>query len=87
MKLKAKQEALPSVRVQLSLDGELSRDLDSYAQYFEQVHGQTIRKKELIVIVLETFLAQDREFQKNKKSLRESANGTEEAARLRCNRE
>ena len=42
MKLKPKQQALPSVRVQLSLDGELSRDLDSYARYFTQVHGQSI---------------------------------------------
>lgn len=63
MKLTRIEKPLRSVQVRVMLGGDLNVALDSYARYYEHVHGEPVEPKALIPEILHAFLDADREFQ------------------------
>jgi hypothetical protein len=63
MKLGRITKPLRSVQVRVTLAGDLNAALESYARYYEQVHGDAVDSKALIPEILCAFLDADREFQ------------------------
>jgi len=63
MKLARIAKPLRSVQVRVTLAGELNAALESYARYYEQLHGDAVDSKTLIQEILSAFLQADREFQ------------------------
>ena len=63
MKLTRIAKPLRSVQVRVTLAGDLNAALESYARYYEHVHGDTVDSKALIPEILSAFLQADREFQ------------------------
>ena len=63
MKLARIAEPLRSLQVRVTLAGDLNAALESYARYYEQVHGAAVDSKALIPEMLSAFLQADREFQ------------------------
>jgi hypothetical protein len=54
---------LRSLQVRVTLAGDLNAALESYARYYEHVHGDPVDPKALIPEILSAFLQADREFQ------------------------
>ena len=52
-----------SLQVRVTLAGDLNAALESYARYYEHVHGDAVDSKALIPEILSAFLQADREFQ------------------------
>jgi hypothetical protein len=63
MKLARISKPLRSVQVRVSLAGDLNVELERYASYYEQVHGDSVDSKALIPEILHAFIEADREFQ------------------------
>jgi hypothetical protein len=63
MKLNKVEKQLPSAQVNVTLPGKLKAELDSYAAYYQQVHGEPIGIRKLIVELARNFVETDREFQ------------------------
>src|SRR5271154_4267197 len=63
MKLTRIAKPLRSVQVRVTLAGDLNAALESYAYYYENVHGDAVDAKALIPEILNAFLQADREFQ------------------------
>jgi hypothetical protein len=63
MKLTRIAKPLRSVQVRVTLVGALNAALESYARYYEHVHGDAVDSKALIPEILAAFLQADREFQ------------------------
>ncbi len=62
MKLAKLEKQLPSAQVNVTLPGGLKVQLDGYAAYYQNVHGETIGVRKLIVEILRNFIDSDREF-------------------------
>jgi len=62
MKLARIAKPLRSLQVRVTLAGDLNAALESYARYYEHVHGDTVDSKALIPEILSAFLQADREF-------------------------
>ena len=63
MKLARIAKPLRSLQVRVTLEGGLNAALESYARYYEHVHGDAVDSKALIPEILRAFLDADREFQ------------------------
>ena len=63
MKLARIAKPLRSLQVRVTLAGDLNAALESYARYYEHVHGDPVDSKTLIPEILSAFLQADREFQ------------------------
>jgi hypothetical protein len=63
MKLARIAKPLRSLQVRVTLAGDLNAALESYARYYEHVHGDAVDSKALIPEILGAFLPADREFQ------------------------
>jgi hypothetical protein len=63
MKLNRVEKQVPSAQVNVTLPGKLKAELDSYATYYQQVHGEPIGIRKLIVEIARSFVEADREFQ------------------------
>jgi len=63
MKLARIAKPLRFLQVRVKLAGDLNADLESYARYYEHVHGDAVDLKALIPEILTAFLQADREFQ------------------------
>lgn len=63
MKLTRIAKPLRSVQVRVTLPGDLNTALESYARYYEHVHGESVEPKALIPEILHAFIDADREFQ------------------------
>jgi len=63
MKLARIAKPLRSLQVRVTLAGDLNAALESYARYYEHVHGDPVDSKALIPEILSAFLEADREFQ------------------------
>ena len=63
MKLARIAKPLRSLQVRVTLAGDLNAALESYARYYEHVHGDAVDSKALIPEILGAFLQADREFQ------------------------
>jgi hypothetical protein len=63
MKLTRIVKPLRSVQVRVTLAGDLNAVLESYARYYEHVHGEAIEPKALIPEILHAFIDADRGFQ------------------------
>ncbi len=63
MKLARISKPLRSLQVRVTLAGDLNAALESYARYYEHVHGDAVDSKALIPEILGAFLQADREFQ------------------------
>ena len=63
MKLARIAKPLRSIQVRVTLAGDLNAALESYARYYEHVHGDAVDSKALIPEILSAFLQADREFQ------------------------
>lgn len=62
MKLTRIVKPLRSVQVRVTLAGDLNAALETYARYYEHVHGETVEPKALIPEILQAFIDADREF-------------------------
>ena len=62
MKLRPIAKALPPVPVRLKLPGNLHAALSRYAEFYQHEHGAGIAVPELVVEMVRTFLATDRDF-------------------------
>jgi hypothetical protein len=63
MKLNRVEKQVPSAPVNVTLPGKLKAELDGYAAYYQQVHGEPIGTRKLIVEMARSFVETDREFQ------------------------
>jgi hypothetical protein len=63
MKLARIAKPLRSLQVRVTLAGDLNAALESYARYYEHVHGDAVDSKALIPEILSAFLQADRDFQ------------------------
>ena len=63
MKLARIAKPLRSLQVRVKLAGDLNAVLESYARYYEHVHGDAVESKALIPEILSAFGQADREFQ------------------------
>ena len=63
MKLSKLEKQLPSAQVNITLPGKLKTELDSYAAYYQHVHGEPIGIRKLLVEMARSFIEADREFQ------------------------
>ena len=63
MKLSKVAKQLPSTQVNVTLSGTLKTELDGYAAYYQQVHGEAIGIRKLMVEIMRNFVDSDREFQ------------------------
>lgn len=61
------------VRLAITVPATLKADLDRYAQLHEQAWGEKIDAATLIPHIVETFLARDKEFQKQRKLAADAA--------------
>ena len=62
MKLARIAKPLRSIQVRVTLAGDLNAALESYARYYEHIHGDAVDSKALIPEILSAFLKADREF-------------------------
>ena len=79
MKLAKLEKQLPSAQVNITLPGRLKTELDGYAAYYQQIHGEAIGVRRLIVEIVRNFVESDREFQawlKRHSTVIGDANGT-----------
>ena len=79
MKLAKLEKQLPSAQVNVTLSGRLKVELDGYAAYYQQIHGEAIGVRRLIVEIVRNFVESDREFQawlKRHSTVIGDANGT-----------
>jgi hypothetical protein len=63
MKLSRITKPLPSVQVRVTLSGELNAALETYARYYQHVHGDQVEPRTLIPEMLRALMDVDREFQ------------------------
>jgi len=62
MKLRPIAKELPPVPVRLKLPGALHAALCDYAEFYRHEHGADITVPDLVVEMVRTFLATDRDF-------------------------
>ena len=63
MRLNKLEKQLPSEQVNITLPGKLKTELDGYAAYYQQIHGDAIGIRRIIVEIVRNFVESDREFQ------------------------
>jgi hypothetical protein len=63
MKLARIAKPLPSVQLRVTLGGDLNAALESYARYYEHIHGEIVEPRALLPEILRAFLDADRDFQ------------------------
>jgi hypothetical protein len=63
MKLSKVEKQLPSSQVNITLPGKLKAELDGYAAYYHDIHGDAIGIRKIIVEIVRNFVESDREFQ------------------------
>ena len=63
MRLNKIEKQLPSEQVYITLSGKLKSELTNYATYYQQIHGEAIPTRTLIVEIIRDFVQSDREFQ------------------------
>jgi hypothetical protein len=63
MRLNKVEKQLPSAQVNVTLPGKLKAELDGYAAYYQQIHGEVIGVRRIIVEIVRNFVDSDREFQ------------------------
>jgi hypothetical protein len=63
MRLNKLEKQLPSEQVNITLPGKLKTELDGYAAYYQQIHGDAIGVRRIIVEIVRNFVESDREFQ------------------------
>jgi len=63
MRLSKVEKQLPSAQVNVTLPGKLKLELDSYAAYYNHIHGEAIGIRRIIVEIVRNFVESDREFQ------------------------
>jgi hypothetical protein len=63
MKLTRIAKPLRSLQVRVTLAGGLNAAIESYAHYYQHIHGDPVDSKTLIPEILSAFLEADREFQ------------------------
>lgn len=63
MRLNKVEKQLPSTQVNVTLPGKLKVELDGYAAYYQQIHGEAIGIRKLMVEIVRNFVESDREFQ------------------------
>ena len=63
MKLARITKPLRSVQVRVMLTGDLNANLERYAQYYQNIHGDSVDTRALIPEILRAFPEADREFQ------------------------
>jgi hypothetical protein len=63
MKLNRIEKQVRSAQVNVTRPGKLKAELDSYAAYYQQGHGEPIGLRKLIVEIARSFVEADREFQ------------------------
>lgn len=56
--------AAKPVRLTVAVSVELKATLDTYARLHGEMHGQAVTAEALIPVMLETFMAHDRGFQR-----------------------
>ena len=83
MKLARIAKPLRSLQVRVTLAGDLNAALESYARYYEHVHGDAVDSKALIPEILSAFLQADREFQSWSRSQLHAASHRRSRLRLR----
>lgn len=62
MKLKHIPVKESSVQLSLSMRGGLVEDLDRYARYVAKQSGTRLSRREIVALIVEQFLAEDRGF-------------------------
>ncbi len=83
MKLRPIVKDLPPVPLRLKLPGDLHAALGQYAEYYRQEHGAGLEVPDLMVEMVRTFLAGDRDFrawQRNGRGQVAGARGSRGAA-------
>ena len=63
MRLSNFEKHLPSAQVNVTLPGRLKLELDGYAAYYNDIHGEAIGIRRIIVEIVRNFVDSDREFQ------------------------
>ncbi len=63
MRLSKVEKQLPSAQVNVTLPGKLKVELDSYAAYYQNIHGEAIGIRRIIVEIVRNFVESGREFQ------------------------
>ena len=63
MRLNKVEKQLPSAQVNVTLPGKLKAELDGYAAYYQDIHGEGIGVRRIIVEIVRNFVDSDREFQ------------------------
>jgi hypothetical protein len=63
MRLNKVEKQLPSAQVNVTLSGKLKAELEGYAAYYQQIHGEVIGVRRIIVEIVRNFVDSDREFQ------------------------
>ena len=63
MRLNKVEKQLPSAQVNVTLPGKLKAELERYGAYYQQVHGEDIGTRRMIVEIVRNFVESDREFQ------------------------
>ena len=82
MKFRPIVKPLPPVPLRLALPGDLHAALGRYAEFYQHEHGAGIAVPALVVEMVRTFLASDRDFRRWQPNRRElAAEGTEEKAK------
>ncbi len=67
IKLRAREEEAPERKVRLRLPGSLVVDLELYARLYFEEHGHEIELPDLLLAIVEQFLASDRGFGRQKR--------------------
>ena len=62
MKLRPIVKDLPPVPLRLKIPGDLHAALSRYAEYYQHEHGAAIELPDLLVEMVRTFVATDRDF-------------------------
>ncbi len=79
MKLRPIAKELPPVPLRLKLPGALHAALGRYAEYYQHEHGAAIELPDLLVEMVRTFLATDRDFQAWQRNGRSQGAGASES--------
>ena len=72
MKLKLKEKELPPVQLRLALPAAAKQMLDQYVAFVSETSGREVEAREIVVEMLEQFMASDRDFQQWQKLAQKS---------------
>jgi hypothetical protein len=72
MKLKLKEKELPAVQLLLALPAAAKQMLDRYVAFVAKTSGRDVEGREIVVEMLEQFMASDRDFRQWQKLAQKS---------------